>query len=93
MIQRFVLTRFIQDSENSIDFVQSPPGSRRERVNTIIQISFNVFKLQIKTYLNLRSLKSNPLLLHNKINSYVDQKANINTLLLLEIKKHSHICS
>ena len=26
------LTRSIQDSETSIDFVQGPPGSRRERV-------------------------------------------------------------
>ena len=28
-----VLTRSIRDSETSIDFVQGPPGSRRERVN------------------------------------------------------------
>ena len=28
------LTRSIRDSETSIDFVQGPPGSRRERVNT-----------------------------------------------------------
>ena len=28
-----VLTRSIRDSEISIDFVQGPPGSRRERVN------------------------------------------------------------
>ena len=27
-----VLTRSIRDSETSIDFVQGPPGSRRERV-------------------------------------------------------------
>ena len=27
------LTRSIRDSEASIDFVQCPPGSRRERVN------------------------------------------------------------
>ena len=27
------ITRCIQDSETSIDFVQGPPGSRRERVN------------------------------------------------------------
>ena len=26
------LTRSIRDSETSIDFVQGPPGSRRERV-------------------------------------------------------------
>ena len=26
------LTRFIRDSETSIEFVQGPPGSRRERV-------------------------------------------------------------
>ena len=29
----FRLTRSIRDSETSIDFVQGPPGSRRERVN------------------------------------------------------------
>ena len=29
----YVLTRSIRDSETSIDFVQGPPGSRRERVN------------------------------------------------------------
>ena len=29
-----ILTRSIRDSETSIDFVQDPPGSRRERVNT-----------------------------------------------------------
>ena len=28
-----MLTRSIRDSETSIDFVQGPPGSRRERVN------------------------------------------------------------
>ena len=28
----FKLTRSIRDSETSIDFVQGPPGSRRERV-------------------------------------------------------------
>ena len=28
-----ILTRSIRDSETSIDFVQGPPGSRRERVN------------------------------------------------------------
>ena len=28
-----LLTRSIQDSETSIDFVQGSPGSRRERVN------------------------------------------------------------
>ena len=28
-----LLTHSIQDSETSIDFVQGPPGSRRERVN------------------------------------------------------------
>ena len=27
------LTHYIRDSETSIDFVQGPPGSRRERVN------------------------------------------------------------
>ena len=27
-----MLTRSIQDSETFIDFVQGPPGSRRERV-------------------------------------------------------------
>ena len=27
------LTRSIRDSETSIDFVQGPPGSRREQVN------------------------------------------------------------
>ena len=27
-----ILTHSIRDSENSIDFVQGPPGSRRERV-------------------------------------------------------------
>ena len=31
-----MLTRSIQDSETSIDFVQGPPGSRRERVNPMI---------------------------------------------------------
>ena len=30
----YVLTRSIQDSETSIDFVQGPPGSRREQVKT-----------------------------------------------------------
>ena len=30
-----VLTRSIRDSETSIDFVQGPPGSRRERVNSV----------------------------------------------------------
>ena len=30
------LTRSIRDSETSIDFVQGPPGARRERVNTIL---------------------------------------------------------
>ena len=29
-----MLTRSIRDSETSIDFVQGPPGSRRERVKT-----------------------------------------------------------
>ena len=31
-LNTFHLTRSIQDSETSIDFVQGPPGSRRERV-------------------------------------------------------------
>ena len=34
----FVLTRSIRDSETSIDFVQGPPGSRRERVNTVSRV-------------------------------------------------------
>ena len=29
-----VLTRSIRDSETSIDFLQGPPGSRRERVKS-----------------------------------------------------------
>ena len=29
------LTRSIRDSKTSIDFVQGPPGSRRERVNSV----------------------------------------------------------
>ena len=33
--QRHCLTRSIRDSETSIDFVQGPPGSRRERVNIV----------------------------------------------------------
>ena len=32
-----LLTRSIRDSETSIDFVQGPPGSRRERVNAFLQ--------------------------------------------------------
>ena len=35
-IIRLSLTRSIQDSETSIDFVQGPPGSRRERVNGVL---------------------------------------------------------
>ena len=31
-----LLTRSIQDSETSIDFVQGTPGSRRERVKQIV---------------------------------------------------------
>ena len=30
-----ILTRSIRDSETSIDFVQGPPGSRKERVKSI----------------------------------------------------------
>ena len=30
----YSLTRSIRDSETSIDFVQGPPGSRRERVKS-----------------------------------------------------------
>ena len=30
-----LLTRSTRDSETSIDFVQGPPGSRRERVNPL----------------------------------------------------------
>ena len=33
MLDGISLTRSIRDSETSIDFVQGPPGSRRERVN------------------------------------------------------------
>ena len=36
--QVITLTRSIRDSETSIDFVQGPPGSRRERVNSVILI-------------------------------------------------------
>ena len=32
---KVVLTRSIRDSETSIDFVQGPPGSRRERVKEL----------------------------------------------------------
>ena len=32
-----MLTRSIRDSEISIDFVQGPPGSRRERVKSHLQ--------------------------------------------------------
>ena len=39
MIHKMVLTRSIRDSETSIDFVQGPPGSRRERVKIIGKIS------------------------------------------------------
>ena len=31
---QIILTRSIRDSETSIDFVQGPPGSRREWVKT-----------------------------------------------------------
>ena len=31
-----LLTRSIRDSETSIDFVQGPPGSRRERVKKVL---------------------------------------------------------
>ena len=34
---RALLTRSIQDSETSIDFAQGTPGSRRERVNLILE--------------------------------------------------------
>ena len=32
-----MLTRSLRDSETSIDFVQGPPGSRRERVKVIVK--------------------------------------------------------
>ena len=32
LLGNLILTRSTQDSENAIDFVQGPPGSRRERV-------------------------------------------------------------
>ena len=36
-VHECLLTRSIRDSETSIDFVQGPPGSRRERVNGFIK--------------------------------------------------------
>ena len=40
-----LLTRSIRDSETSIDFVQGPPGSRRERVKVKEGIlDINIFK-------------------------------------------------
>ena len=39
-----VLTRSLQDSEISIDFVQGPPSSRREWVNNHLTIILYVFK-------------------------------------------------
>ena len=33
IVKKLILTCSIRDSETSIDFVQGPPGSRRERVN------------------------------------------------------------
>ena len=35
----FILTRSIRDSETAIDFVQGPPGSRREWVNQSLTFS------------------------------------------------------
>ena len=42
-INRQILTRSIRDSETSIDFVQGPPGSLRERVNQRVTSCFNTF--------------------------------------------------
>ena len=39
---KFKLTRSIRDSETSIDFVQGPPGSRRERVNPFSTFGVNL---------------------------------------------------
>ena len=39
-----ILTRSIRDSETSIDFVQGPPGARRERVkNTQMTLEYQIF--------------------------------------------------
>ena len=39
----YILTRSIQDSETSIDFVQGQPGSRRERVKRCVYVCVCVF--------------------------------------------------
>ena len=46
------LTRSIQDSETSIDFVQGPPGSRRERVKWFVVILLSFFLLYASTRRN-----------------------------------------
>ena len=42
MIYFIQLTRSIRDSETSIDFVQGPPGSRRERVNVMMFMAYRL---------------------------------------------------
>ena len=55
------LTRSIRDSETSIDFVQGPPGSRRERVKCAgIEVSLNT----VRTTFN-----------HNKTQCTVDRSS------------------
>ena len=39
------LTRSIRDSETSIDFVQGPAGSRRERVNILQTMTIDYDKV------------------------------------------------
>ena len=43
-----MLTHSIRDSETSIDFVQGPPGSRRERVNTSLPFLSRPPKVEVR---------------------------------------------
>ena len=47
----YLLTRSIRDSETSIDFVQGPPGSSRERVNFSIPYHLDMYPFHHLTQL------------------------------------------
>ena len=87
------LTRSIRDYETSIDFVQGPPGSRRERVN-IHHMEIYFFKSSSKFLIvYLQSLANKETVQWNLVITRSDKtKSSYNEVILLVPALYISLC-